>query len=255
FKAPSGPTGPNLPRRRIADARFRGHVETWGKSFGWIRPDQNVQHPKARQHGGKIYIHYKDVRDASDLQAGSLVEFYIFEDEAGLGAEECVLTSAGHGSKGSANGQFGGSKGSANGQFGACKGGKGGKGPLQGGGFSGLSGNGCQGGYGFSREGGHMANMGNGNSKGMSNGFSREGGHSPAMMGNKGTMKGGGGATNGTNWGGCGNFGGNSGQQLPLAPSFQDWSSYSGMGMGAAGGNMMNHGPSYGKGGHQQFRW
>ncbi|OLP86761.1 putative oxidoreductase [Symbiodinium microadriaticum] len=91
-KKPSGPSGPNLARRRVMDHKISGSVESWSNTYGWIRPFQHVGHPKANKHGGKLYIHAKDlVGGVGFLPTGASVEFYVFEDDAGLGAEECAL--------------------------------------------------------------------------------------------------------------------------------------------------------------------
>eukprot|EP00439_Symbiodinium_sp_Y106_P082165 s1895_g21.t1 len=91
-KKPSGPSGPNLARRRVMDHKISGSVESWSNTYGWIRPFQHVGHPKANKHGGKLYIHAKDlVGGLGFLPTGASVEFYVFEDDAGLGAEECAL--------------------------------------------------------------------------------------------------------------------------------------------------------------------
>eukprot|EP00437_Effrenium_voratum_P013803 CAMPEP_0181450260 /NCGR_PEP_ID=MMETSP1110-20121109/28086_1 /TAXON_ID=174948 /ORGANISM="Symbiodinium sp., Strain CCMP421" /LENGTH=157 /DNA_ID=CAMNT_0023574479 /DNA_START=97 /DNA_END=566 /DNA_ORIENTATION=- len=87
-----GPSGPNLARKRVTDTKIGGIVDSWTNSYGWIRPFQHVNHPKAGKHGGKIYIHGKDVKGMGFLPMGMPVEFYVFEDDAGLGAEECTLS-------------------------------------------------------------------------------------------------------------------------------------------------------------------
>lgn len=96
-----GPTGPNLARVRVCEARSGGLVESWSNTFGWIRPFQKVNHPKAGKHGGKIYVHAKDVVGGFQvLPVGAPVEFYVFEDDAGLGAEEVNIGSDAPESKG-----------------------------------------------------------------------------------------------------------------------------------------------------------
>lgn len=97
-KKPAGPSGPNLARKRVTDSKVSGVVESWTNSYGWIRPFQRVNHPKAGKHGGKIYIHGKDVKGGLGfLPVGAPVEFYVFEDDAGLGAEECSTDGKGKG--------------------------------------------------------------------------------------------------------------------------------------------------------------
>eukprot|EP00930_Biecheleria_cincta_P049476 TRINITY_DN34673_c0_g1_i1.p1 TRINITY_DN34673_c0_g1~~TRINITY_DN34673_c0_g1_i1.p1 ORF type:complete len:430 (-),score=96.07 TRINITY_DN34673_c0_g1_i1:195-1484(-) len=104
-----GPTGPNLVRTRISETRSGGLVESWSNTFGWIRPFQKVNHPKAGKHGGKIYVHAKDVVGGFQvLPVGAPVEFYIFEDDAGLGAEDVNIGSDAPDSRGAkGKGDFG----------------------------------------------------------------------------------------------------------------------------------------------------
>jgi len=60
------------------------------KWSGWIWPTMPLEHPAARRHGGRIYLNRKDVKRGVVLVPGTLVEFYLYEDEKGLGAECCT---------------------------------------------------------------------------------------------------------------------------------------------------------------------
>jgi len=83
-------SGPHLPRRRIAPTQMEGRVLEWKGKYGWIRPEPGVQHPKAGKHRGKIFVSMIDLVGAARLEPGGLCRFFLFEDEAGLGAEECA---------------------------------------------------------------------------------------------------------------------------------------------------------------------
>jgi len=88
----NGPSGPNLPRERIIDDPMVGEVISWKGKFGWIKPGEDIDHPEAAKHGGKLYAHIKDVvEEGQTLQKGASVQFYLFKDASGLGAEEIVL--------------------------------------------------------------------------------------------------------------------------------------------------------------------
>jgi len=87
----NGPSGPNLPRERIMDVPMVGEVISWKGKFGWIKPGEDIDHPEAAKHGGKLYAHIKDVvEEGQTLQKGASVQFYLFKDASGLGAEEIV---------------------------------------------------------------------------------------------------------------------------------------------------------------------
>lgn len=84
------PSGPNLARTRVSEEIVKGHVLEWKGKYGWILPMAPVQHPKAFKHQGKIFISQTDLDGkCRALAPGIQCEFYIFEDEAGIGAEKC----------------------------------------------------------------------------------------------------------------------------------------------------------------------
>jgi len=69
---------------------IHGWLTEMFKWSGWIWPTMPLQHPAARRHGGRIYVNRKDVKPGVVLVPGTLVEFYLYEDEQGLGAECCT---------------------------------------------------------------------------------------------------------------------------------------------------------------------
>lgn len=77
-------------RNRVSTDAIWGEVVEWKKTFGWIKPFEEFQHEKAKKgHEGKIYVHAKDVvGEQKNLSEGSQVEFHIYADTTGLGAEE-----------------------------------------------------------------------------------------------------------------------------------------------------------------------
>eukprot|EP00927_Polykrikos_kofoidii_P049717 TRINITY_DN43732_c0_g1_i1.p1 TRINITY_DN43732_c0_g1~~TRINITY_DN43732_c0_g1_i1.p1 ORF type:complete len:711 (+),score=142.27 TRINITY_DN43732_c0_g1_i1:135-2267(+) len=74
-------------RARVADGRCTGSVTQWKGRFGWIWPDTPVKHDEAHKHGGRVYVHVKDVEDRVELAVGSAVSFVVYADGDGLGAE------------------------------------------------------------------------------------------------------------------------------------------------------------------------
>jgi hypothetical protein len=59
--------------------------------YGWIGTMDIVDHPDADMNGGRIYVHRRDVANDATLVDGDKVEFYLYVDEKGLGAEEVRL--------------------------------------------------------------------------------------------------------------------------------------------------------------------
>jgi len=85
-----GPSGPNLERERLTTGPITGTVISFRGSFGWIQPDEPFEHEKANsKHKGKIYAHKQDVA-AGTLAKDEQVQFEVFADSSGLGAEDVV---------------------------------------------------------------------------------------------------------------------------------------------------------------------
>merc|ERR1719163_2419980 len=57
--------------------------------YGWLMVYGKVDHPSAEKHGGDVYIHKDEVMDGGSLCPGDIVNFYLYVDEQGLGAEMC----------------------------------------------------------------------------------------------------------------------------------------------------------------------
>jgi len=77
-----------LPRTRISEAPFSGTVVEWKGKYGWIEPAETIEHEKASKHGGRLFFSMDAVTSGEAPEAGTTVEFHIFEDVSGIGAEE-----------------------------------------------------------------------------------------------------------------------------------------------------------------------
>jgi len=105
----TGVKGHELPRVRITAEKFVGTVVGWRGKYGWIKAAEAIDHEKAALRGGKLFAGNEDIIGKSALDEGAEVEFHIFEDDSGLGAEEIVQT--GEGKPGKAAGKSAGKKG------------------------------------------------------------------------------------------------------------------------------------------------
>eukprot|EP00930_Biecheleria_cincta_P038793 TRINITY_DN26666_c0_g1_i1.p1 TRINITY_DN26666_c0_g1~~TRINITY_DN26666_c0_g1_i1.p1 ORF type:complete len:501 (-),score=97.89 TRINITY_DN26666_c0_g1_i1:222-1724(-) len=85
------PTGPYLERTRLTEKLVTGEVTEWKGKYGWIKPHEPVDHPKANLHKGKLYVHKVDLEWWVDsLTVGSFCRFHVYSDANSLGAEECT---------------------------------------------------------------------------------------------------------------------------------------------------------------------
>jgi len=77
-------------RERIAgSSTMQGEVIRWCGGFGWISPDVSIDHPAAMKHHGDVFVHVSDVIGGSKFESGEKVQFIVYADKSGLGAEEC----------------------------------------------------------------------------------------------------------------------------------------------------------------------
>lgn len=60
--------------------------------YGWIMSLQNIDHPDAERHGGRIYIRKDDLRPGAMPKPHEEVTFFLYCDKDGLGAEDCFVT-------------------------------------------------------------------------------------------------------------------------------------------------------------------
>lgn len=88
--AAEGGQDKDTSRERLTAVPTTGEVIEWRGSFGWIRAHETVDHPLAAKRQGKVYVSRKDLSGQTSLQAGQLVQFHVFADASGVGAEECM---------------------------------------------------------------------------------------------------------------------------------------------------------------------
>jgi len=80
-----------LPRTRISEAPFSGTVVEWKGKYGWIQPAEAIEHEKAEKHGGRLFFSQDSIVGGVAVDAGATVEYHIFEDVSGIGAEEVTV--------------------------------------------------------------------------------------------------------------------------------------------------------------------
>merc|ERR1712176_197719 len=84
-------SGPNLTRERITEIPVTGEVIEWKGIFGWIKPTVPIEHQASSKHKGNIYVHKKDLVGTEQLDKGAVLQFHVYADQTGLGAEEVRL--------------------------------------------------------------------------------------------------------------------------------------------------------------------
>merc|ERR1712125_84447 len=78
--------GHTLERTRITEEKFTGEVTEWKGKFGFVKPQEAIDHPKAGKRDGCLFVAKDDIEGGlTELTQGSLCEFHIYEDKAGLG--------------------------------------------------------------------------------------------------------------------------------------------------------------------------
>merc|ERR1719208_58212 len=81
------PRGP-LPRQRITQVAITGEVLDWKGGYGWLKPHAEIQHPMAIKRGGRLFLSKADIPPDLQLGLGTVLQFHVYEDASGLGAEE-----------------------------------------------------------------------------------------------------------------------------------------------------------------------
>lgn len=88
-KKKEGPTGPDLPREAVnGGATMTGKVLRIKGKFGFIKANDAIDHPDAAKHKGDIYFSMKDVEEGVKLERDNEVEFTLYSDADGLGAQD-----------------------------------------------------------------------------------------------------------------------------------------------------------------------
>mmetsp|Transcript_59110 Transcript_59110/g.155675 ORF Transcript_59110/g.155675 Transcript_59110/m.155675 type:complete len:384 (+) Transcript_59110:97-1248(+) len=86
------PSGPDLPREPLpegqSDSMVKGEVVQWKGSHGWVSPTEPVKHDLATRRGGKVYVAKQDLVGCDALEEGTSVQFKLYVDASGIGAEE-----------------------------------------------------------------------------------------------------------------------------------------------------------------------
>jgi len=80
-----------LPRERLSVEKFTGTVHSWKGKYGWIVPGEAIDHEKASKNQGRLFVGHEDLVDATELVAEQVVEFHVWEDSSGLGADEVAI--------------------------------------------------------------------------------------------------------------------------------------------------------------------
>lgn len=83
--------GPVLGQQRI-----RGRVSQWQGFFGWITPQGCLSddlQPLLEQHQDRIYVNWRDVQKGVNMEVGTAVDFLVYADDNGLGAQDVRLQS------------------------------------------------------------------------------------------------------------------------------------------------------------------
>jgi len=86
--------GPDLPRERVTILPVSGEVLVWKGKFGWLSSSETIEHEKSTKNGGKVWVHEKDILAGGPLTKGQPVEFHVYADASGLGAEEVIALSS-----------------------------------------------------------------------------------------------------------------------------------------------------------------
>lgn len=63
--------------------------------YGWILVKEAIDHPEAAMHGGRVYLSASEISRCSRLKEGDRVQFFLYADGQGLGAEDCRLAPGG----------------------------------------------------------------------------------------------------------------------------------------------------------------
>lgn len=76
-------------RQRVTEDLIGGTVLEWKGAFGWIEPFEEIDHPAASKRGGKVYLARREIKTGeTELNPGDMVQFHVFADGSGVGAEE-----------------------------------------------------------------------------------------------------------------------------------------------------------------------
>jgi hypothetical protein len=77
----------NAKRETLHEEFLLGTISDWKGSFGWVTPDDTIEHPMADRHQGDLYLAQTDVEEEID-GVGAKVQYILYADRRGLGAEQ-----------------------------------------------------------------------------------------------------------------------------------------------------------------------
>lgn len=72
-------------REMLHDEFLIGTIKQWKGKFGWVTPDDTIEHPLSEMHNGDLYLKQEDVEEEIE-GVGSRVQFMLYSDGKGLGA-------------------------------------------------------------------------------------------------------------------------------------------------------------------------
>lgn len=70
-------------RKLIHNAPLKGTVIQWRGKFGWVKPNDTIDHPMANKHQGDLFMGHQDVEQEIS-GVGAKVRFYLYESDKGL---------------------------------------------------------------------------------------------------------------------------------------------------------------------------
>lgn len=80
------------PREIVAAEPVTGTVVEWKGRFGYLKPDEPLNHEGEAQRNGNVWVGKKDLAEGvTELVEGMKVNFKVYYDTQGLGATECSI--------------------------------------------------------------------------------------------------------------------------------------------------------------------
>jgi len=92
----STPPSSNLcdVRQRLTEAPITGRFWKWNGKFGWILPDEPIDHPMAGRRHGRVYVARADLLNiGTKIGRGTQCRFHAYTTYRGIGAEDCFVMS------------------------------------------------------------------------------------------------------------------------------------------------------------------
>jgi len=83
-------------RQPVSTTSVGGTVVSVRKVIAWIKPDAEIEHDKFKE-GQDLFVHKDDIDGEEFPKVGATVLFCLYEDDRGLGAEQCQILEQGDG--------------------------------------------------------------------------------------------------------------------------------------------------------------